>query len=128
MTAIDRAIEHCAWAKAAGMTPREVVTSCGCIPPPVCTWGVASRALARIQLVPGKILVPKAQQPRPTTRRPRADQSQARERPCMTCGKPFRSAGFANRMCDRCRKRAKWSSAAEGWEYERAGIGEDPVI
>lgn len=28
----------------------------------------------------------------------------ARNRPCLCCGNPFRSEGFHNRLCNKCRK------------------------
>lgn len=36
--------------------------------------------------------------------RDHVDYSRARERPCMTCGRPFPSVGAHNRMCDACRQ------------------------
>ena len=30
--------------------------------------------------------------------------AEARDRPCMRCGKVFRSPNFGVRMCDQCRK------------------------
>lgn len=35
--------------------------------------------------------------------KPNGDDSQARTRSCLTCGTPFHSEHFGNRMCDPCR-------------------------
>lgn len=40
-------------------------------------------------------------------------------RACMTCGDPFESEGYGNRLCPACRKA---DTAAPGWEFMEAGL------
>ena len=39
-------------------------------------------------------------------KRPRPKGDVPAERPCMSCGEPFQSDGWHNRLCQRCRKRS----------------------